>query len=226
MYNIMIIEDDITIAKAIKDYLSKWNYNVTYATDFKNIVEQVIKFETHLILLDVMLPYFNGFHWCSEIRKISKVPVVFISSANDNMNIVMAMNMGGDDFIAKPFDLNVLNAKIGAIIRRTYSFHTQMNVIEHNGVVLNLSDTTLHYNNQRIDLTKNDYRILQLLMENLGKVVAREEIMQRLWESDNYIDDNTLTVNMTRLRKKLTDFGLNNFITTKKGLGYMVELDE
>ncbi len=223
MYNIMIVEDDITIAKAINDYLGKWNYNVIYATDFKNVTEQVIRFEPHLVLLDVMLPYFNGFHWCSEIRKLSKVPVIFISSANDNMNIVMAMNMGGDDFIAKPFDLNVLNAKIGALLRRTYSFQSQISIIEHNGVVLNLSDTTLHFKNKKIDLTKNDYKILQLLMENIGKVVAREEIMQRLWESDNFIDDNTLTVNMTRLRKKLGEFGLNNFITTKKGLGYMVE---
>lgn len=223
MYNIMIVEDDITIAKAINDYLGKWNYNVIYATDFKNVTEQVIRFEPHLILLDVMLPYYNGFHWCSEIRKLSKVPVIFISSANDNMNIVMAMNMGGDDFIAKPFDLNVLNAKIGALLRRTYSFQSQISIIEHNGVVLNLSDTTLHFKNKKIDLTKNDYKILQLLMENIGKVVAREEIMQRLWESDNFIDDNTLTVNMTRLRKKLAEFGLNNFITTKKGLGYMVE---
>jgi DNA-binding response OmpR family regulator len=223
MYKIMIIEDDITIARAIKDHLCKWDYNVIYVTDFKNIAEQVIRFEPQLVLLDVMLPFFNGFYWCGEIRKISKVPVMFISSANDNMNIVMAMNMGGDDFIAKPFDLNVLTAKLGALIRRTYSFQGQVNVIEHNGVVLNLSDTTLIYQNQKIDLTKNDYKILQLLMENIGKVVSREEIMQRLWESDNFIDDNTLTVNINRLRKKLVESGLENFITTKKGLGYMVE---
>jgi DNA-binding response OmpR family regulator len=223
MYKIMIIEDDITIARAIKDHLCKWDYNVIYVTDFKNITEQAIRFEPQLVLLDVMLPFFNGFYWCGEIRKISKVPVMFISSANDNMNIVMAMNMGGDDFIAKPFDLNVLTAKLGALIRRTYSFQGQVNVIEHNGVVLNLSDTTLIYQNQKIDLTKNDYKILQLLMENIGKIVSREEIMQRLWESDNFIDDNTLTVNINRLRKKLVESGLENFITTKKGLGYMVE---
>lgn len=223
MYRIMIIEDDITIAKAIKDHLCKWDYDAVYVTDFKNIIEQVIRFEPQLVLLDVMLPFFNGFYWCGEIRRISKVPVMFISSASDNMNIVMAMNMGGDDFIAKPFDLNVLTAKLGALIRRTYSFQGQVNVIEHNGVVLNLSDTTLTYRNQKIELTKNDYKILQLLMENIGKVVSREEIMQRLWESDNFIDDNTLTVNITRLRKKLTESGLENFITTKKGLGYMVE---
>lgn len=223
MYKIMIIEDDITIAKAIKDHLSKWNYNVIHITDFKNIMEQFREFEPQLVLLDIGLPFYNGFYWCSEIRKISKVPVMFISSANDNMNIVMAMNMGGDDFIAKPFDLNVLTAKVGALIRRTYSFQGQVHIIEHNGVVLNLSDTTLTYKNEKIELTKNDYKILQLLMENVGAVVSREEIMQRLWESDNFIDENTLTVNITRLRKKLAESGLESFITTKRGLGYMVK---
>lgn len=218
----MIIEDDITIAKVVAEHLRKWDYEVYYVTDFKNILEQFMDFNPQLVLLDIMLPFFNGFHWCSEIRKFSKVPVMFISSAQDNMNIVMAMNMGGDDFIAKPFDLNVLTAKVGAMLRRTYSFQGQVNVIEHKGVVLNLSDTTLTYKNNKIELTKNDYKILQILMENVGKVVSRDEIMQRLWESDNFIDDNTLTVNITRLRKKLADSGLNDFIVTKKGLGYMV----
>ena len=223
VYKIMIIEDDITIARTIKDHLSKWDYDVIYITDFKNIIEQFIQFEPQLILLDVILPFFNGFHWCSEIRKISKVPVMFISSAGDNMNIVMAMNMGGDDFIVKPFDLHVLTAKARALLRRTYSFQGQINIIEHSGAVLNLNDATLTYQNQRIELTKNDYRILQLLMENVGNVVPREEIMQRLWENDNFVDDNTLTVNITRLRKKLSEAGLENFIKTKKGIGYLVE---
>ena len=223
MYRIMVIEDDITIAKAIKDHLCKWDYDVVYITDFKNILEEFIRFDPQIVLLDVMLPFYNGFFWCSEIRKISKVPIVFISSASDNMNIVMAMNMGGDDFIVKPFDLNVLTAKLGALIRRTYSLCGQMSIIEHNGVVLNLSDTTLTYKNQKIELTKNDYKIMQLLMENAGKVVSREEIMCRLWESDSFIDDNTLTVNITRLRKKLSEIGLENFVATKKGIGYIVE---
>ncbi|MDR7869318.1 MAG: response regulator transcription factor [Tissierellaceae bacterium] len=219
----MIIEDDITIAKAMKDYLSRWNYDVIYLSDFKDITNQVLLFEPQLILLDVMLPYYNGFHWCQEIRKVSKVPIIFISSASDNMNIVMAMNMGGDDFISKPFDLNVLNAKVGALLRRTYSFQGQINYIEHNGVFLNLSDTTLTYRDNKIELTKNEYRIIQLLMDNVGNVVARDEIMQRLWDDDNYIDDNTLTVNINRLRKKLNEFGLDDLIKTKKGIGYMVE---
>lgn len=223
MYKVMIIEDDLTIARAIKDHLSKWDYDVTYVTDFKNITEQVIRFLPHLVLLDVVLPFFNGFYWCGEIRKISKVPIIFISSAGDNMNIVMAINMGGDDFIVKPFDLNVLTAKVGALMRRTYSFQGQINVIEHRGIVLNLSDATLIYRDQKIELTKNEFKILQLLMENIGKVVSREEIMQRLWENDAFVDDNTLTVNIARLRKKLAESGLDHFITTKKGLGYMVE---
>ncbi len=219
----MIVEDDLTIARAIKDHLCKWDYDVTYVTDFKNITEQVIRFLPHLVLLDVVLPFFNGFYWCGEIRKISKVPIIFISSAGDNMNIVMAINMGGDDFIVKPFDLNVLTAKVGALMRRTYSFQGQINVIEHRGILLNLSDATLIYRDQKIELTKNEFKILQLLMENIGKVVSREEIMQRLWENDAFVDDNTLTVNIARLRKKLAESGLDHFITTKKGLGYMVE---
>lgn len=223
MYKIMIIEDDLTIARTLKDHLSKWDYDVIYIDNFKNIIEQFKEFDPHIVLLDVMLPFFNGFHWCGEIRKISKVPVMFISSAGDNMNIVMAMNMGGDDFIVKPFDLNVLTAKIGAMLRRAYSLQGQINAIEHNGVVLNLNDTTLNYDNNKIELTKNEYKILQLLMESTGKVVSRDEIMQHLWESDQFIDDNTLTVNMTRLRKKLSETGLDNFIKTKKGIGYLVE---
>lgn len=222
MYRIMVIEDDITIAKTSADYLMRWNYDVKYIRDFKNITEQVIQFDPHLILLDVMLPYYNGFHWCTEIRKFSKVPILFISSASDNMNIVMAMNMGGDDFIAKPFDFDVLTAKIGALMRRTYSFQGMVNCIEHNGVILNLSNTSITYHDEKIELTKNDYRITQILMENIGNVVSRDEIMQRLWDNDNYIDDNTLSVNINRLRKKLSDIGLDDFITTKKGIGYMV----
>ncbi|WP_313340315.1 response regulator transcription factor [Sedimentibacter sp.] len=223
MYNILIIEDDLTIANTLKAHLLKWGYNVEYVRDFKNVTEKFNEYKPHIVLLDVMLPFFNGFHWCNEIRKISKIPIMFISSASDNMNIVMAMNMGGDDFIVKPFDLNVLTAKIGALLRRAYSLQEQVNEIEYKGVLLNLNDTTLTYNDTKIELTKNDYRIMQLLMDNIGKVVLREEIMQHLWESDQFIDDNTLTVNITRLRKKLSEIGLDNFIKTKKGMGYMVD---
>jgi DNA-binding response OmpR family regulator len=223
VYSILIVEDDLTIARTISEHLSQWGYDATYVTEFRNVAEQVQRAEPHLVLLDIALPFYNGFHWCGEIRKFSKAPIVFISSASDNMNIVMAMNMGGDDFIAKPFDLHVLTAKVGALLRRTYSFQGQVHVLERGGVVLNLGDATLAYRGRKIELTKNDFRIVQLLMENAGRVVSRDEMMQRLWESDQFIDDNTLTVNITRLRKKLAELGLEQWIITKKGLGYLVE---
>jgi len=220
LYRILIIEDDATIANLIKEQLYKWGYTAECVDDFQNITKKVVDYEPQLILLDIVLPFYNGFYWCGEIRKLSKLPIVFISSASDNMNIVMAMNMGGDDFISKPFDINVLIAKIQAVLRRTYSFAGQINTIEHNGVILNLTDASLLFEGKRIELTKNDFRILELLMENAGKVVSREDIMTRLWESDSFIDDNTLTVNIARLRKKLEDAGTKDFIKTKKGLGY------
>ena len=223
MYKILIIEDDVTIAKTVAEHLKKWGYEVNYIRDFQHVLEETAEFSPQLILLDIMLPFYNGFHWCSKIREFSKVPIVFLSSASDNMNIVMAMNMGGDDFIDKPFDLNVLTAKIQAILRRSYSFQGNVNVIEHHGLILNLSDPTAPYTNKKTELTKNEYRILQCLMEQAGKIVSREDIITRLWEDDSFIDDNTLTVNMTRLRKKLEKVGLNDFILTKKGIGYMTE---
>lgn len=222
MYKILIIEDDAVIAGSIKEYLQTWGMETRVVEDFKKVIEDFIAYDPQLVLLDITLPFFNGYHWCQEIRRISKVPIVFLSSMSDNMNIVMAVNMGGDDFIAKPFDLTVLAAKIQAMLRRSYAFQGQTNVIEHGGAILNLSDTTLLYQEQKIDLTKNDFRIMQVLLENAGKVVSRDAIMERLWESNSFIDDNTLTVNMTRLRKKLEDAGLKEFIVTKKGIGYMV----
>ncbi|GAB6169356.1 response regulator transcription factor [Clostridium carnis] len=223
MYRILIIEDDMVISKSLKNCLMQWNYEVESVTDFKEVMAYFINYEPHLVILDISLPFFNGYHWCNEIRKVSKVPIIFISSMSDNMNIVMAVNMGGDDFIAKPFDLDIIVAKIQALIRRTYSFSGQMNIIEHNGVVLNLSDTTIMYKNGKVELTKNEFKIIQILLENIGKVISRDKIMTRLWESDSFIDDNTLTVNIARLRKSLSDIGLINFIITKKGMGYMVK---
>ena len=212
----------MVIAKTLANHLAKWNYDVRYVTDFKNVDEEFIEFEPQLVLLDIMLPFYNGYHWCTEIRKVSKVPVIFISSMSDNMNIVMAINMGGDEFIEKPFDLNVITAKIQALLRRTYAFQGAVNVIEHNGVMLKLNDATVIYQDRKLALTKNDYKILQILLENVGKIVSREEIMTRLWESNEFIDDNTLTVNVTRLRKKLEEIGLSDFIVTKKGIGYII----
>lgn len=223
MFKILIVEDDKTISRLLKSHLEKWGYNIVIINNFEKVDKEIIDFEPHLVLLDIMLPYYNGFHWCNEIRKFSKVPVIFLSSASDNMNIVMAMNMGGDDFISKPFDINVLTAKIQALLRRTYSFKGQSNTIEYKGVILNLNDTSIIYNNNKYDLTKNEFKILQILMENHEKVMSRDKIIEYLWQTESFIDDNTLTVNVTRLRKKLEDIGIVNFIKTKKGLGYIVE---
>jgi len=223
MYKILIVEDDLIIAKTVKNHIRSWGFEAECVTDFKDVLAAFVSYSPQLVLLDITLPFFNGYHWCSEIRKVSKVPIIFISSASDSMNIVMAMNMGGDDFIAKPFDLNVLTAKVQALLRRTYDFTGQTNLLEHKGSILNISDATLNYHDRKIELSKNENKILQILFENKGKAVSRDTIMTRLWETDSYIDDNTLTVNITRLRKKLQEVGLSDFITTKKGIGYMVE---
>ncbi|WP_318509108.1 response regulator transcription factor [Bacillus sp. T3] len=223
MHKLLIIEDDMTIAKTLKNHLQSWGFEVEYISDFQNVMTQFVSFDPQLVLLDISLPFMNGFTLCSEIRKLSKVPIIFISSASDNMNIVMAMNMGGDDFIAKPFDLNVLTSKVQALLRRTYDFTGQTNLLEHRGAILNTSDSTLTFSGQRIELTKNDQKILHVLLENKDKAVSRDVLMTRLWETDSFIDDNTLTVNINRLRKKLEAIGLNDFIKTKKGLGYLVD---
>lgn len=223
MYKILIVEDDLIIAKTVKSHIKSWGYEAECVTDFKDVLAIFASYNPQLILLDITLPFFNGYHWCNEIRKVSKVPIIFISSAADNMNIVMAMNMGGDDFIAKPFDLNVLTAKVQALLRRTYDFAGQTNLLEHRGAILNTSDSTLNFKGNKIELSKNENRILKILIENKGKTVSRDNIMTRLWETDSYIDDNTLTVNITRLRKKLQDVGVLDFIITKKGVGYLVE---
>ena len=220
-------------AKRIIPCLDLKNGRVVKGTNFVNLrdagdpVEAAVEYDRQnadeLVLLDITLPFYNGYHWCQELRRVSNVPVVFLSSASDNMNIVMAMNMGGDDFIAKPFDLNVLLAKIQAILRRTYDFAAPAPTLEHRGAVLNTADASLTYQGQRIELTKNDYRILQTLLERKGSVVSRETLMEKLWETDSFVDENTLTVNIARLRRKLEAAGLPDYITTKKGLGYLIE---
>lgn len=222
MYKIMIVEDDGNMANAMRTQLAAWGYEVCCVRDFQKVTEEFLTEEPQLVLLDIMLPFFNGYHWCSEIRKHSNVPILFISSASDNMNIIMAMNMGGDDFIAKPFDLNVLSAKVQAILRRTYDLAGTIPVLEHRGAILNLNDMTLHYEGQSLDLTRNEFRILQTLLEQKGKVVSRNTLMTRLWEIDSYVEENTLTVNINRLRKKLDELGLKEYITTKVGCGYMI----
>lgn len=223
MYKILIIEDDMTIAKVLSQSLKQWKYEVNLVTDFEAVLEQFCKYSPDLVLLDISLPFFNGYHWCGEIRKVSNVPVIFISSNTSNMDIVMAINMGGDEFITKPFDLSVALAKIQAILRRTYSFSADRSLLEHKGLILKLEETTVWYQNNKVDLTKNEFHILSILMKNIGKVVSREELMRNLWEDEAFIDDNTLTVNVTRLRKKVDEIGLMDFIKTKKGIGYFIE---
>ena len=220
---IYLVEDDAVIAAAVARHMEAWGCQVRIAQDFSNILEEFRAFGPQLVLLDIYLPFFNGYHWCTEIRKISQVPIIFLSSASDNMNIVMAMNMGGDDFIAKPFDLEVLTAKVQALLRRTYDFAADTGRLEHRGAVLNLRDATLSYGEEKLDLSRNEYRILQVLLENRGRTVSREALMQKLWETDSFVDENTLSVNMNRLRRKLDGMGLEGFIRTKKGLGYLVE---
>lgn len=222
MYKIFIAEDDDGIANAVIKRLTEWEFEVKRAESYQNVLNEFLEFSPHVVLLDISLPFYNGFHWCSEIRKTSTCPVMFISSSSDNLNIITAMNMGGDDFIAKPFDLSVLIAKIQAILRRTYDFAENVGVIEHKGAVLNTADATLTAFGERVELTKNEYRILETLLENKGKVVSRERLMNRLWETDRYVDENTLSVNVARLRKKLEAAGLEDFITTKVGMGYIV----
>ncbi len=222
-HKILIVEDDAAIAGAITRILDSWQMESRCVRDFRDVLREFTEYDPHLVLMDVTLPFFNGYHWCSEIRKISAVPVLFVSSAAENMNIVMAVDMGGDDFIAKPFDPAVLMAKIRALLRRTYDLGDRVPVIEHRGAVLNLNDGTLLCGGKKTELTRNEFRILQTLLESRGKVVSRETLMTRLWEYDLYVEENTLTVNMTRLRKKLAAAGLTDYITTRVGSGYIIE---
>ena len=223
MYRLLIVEDEKGIADAIKMQAEMWEIQVRSVENFRGVMTEFAEFDPHIVLMDIGLPFFNGYHWCNEIRKVSKVPIMFISSASDNMNMVMAMNMGADDFIAKPFDQSVLMAKLQAMLRRTYDFAPSVPVLEHRGALLNTGSNTLIYGDEKISLSKNEYRILFVLMENKGKVVSREKLMDKLWETDSYVDENTLSVNVNRLRRRLTAAGLENFITTRFGVGYLIE---
>ena len=223
MYRIFIVEDDAASASTLARQIQMWGYEVRCAEHFQDILSEFEAFDPQLVLLDLMLPFYNGYHWCSEIRKISRVPILFLSSASDNMNIVMAMNLGADDFVSKPFDMNVLTAKVRALLRRTYDFGASVPLLGHKGAILNTGDGSLSVNGEKISLSKNEYRILLCLMENKGKTVSREKLMERLWQTDQFIDENTLTVNVNRLRKKLDAAGLADFIETKFGVGYIVD---
>lgn len=223
MYKMLIVEDDPMVADEVAAQIAPWGIEAKKADDLRNVMQVFAKFQPHIVLLDISLPFFNGYHWCEQIRAVSKVPVIFISSASDNMNIVMAMNLGADDFVSKPFDMNVLTAKVRALLRRTYDFGASVPLLEHKGAILNTGDGSLSVNGEKISLSKNEYRILLCLMENKGKTVSREKLMERLWQTDQFIDENTLTVNVNRLRKKLDAAGLADFIETKFGVGYIVD---
>lgn len=223
MYRIFIVEDDPIIAKTLGEYLQRWTFQVALAEDFSQVLAEFGRFDPHLVLLDISLPFFNGYYWCGEIRKISKVPILFLSSASDKLNQVMAMNLGGDDFVAKPFDLEMLLAKIQALLRRSYDFSGQTSWLSWQGLLFSPGEGIITQGERREELTKNENRILQVLLENRGQTVSRQTLMNRLWESDAFVDENTLTVNVARLRKKLESLGAKGMIKTKKGEGYLVE---
>ncbi|WP_117280394.1 response regulator transcription factor [Streptococcus intermedius] len=220
MHKILLVEDDAVIRQQVKKMLEQWGFEVMAVEDFMQVLTIFVKEEPHLVLMDIGLPLFNGYHWCQEIRKISKVPIMFLSSRDQAMDIVMAINMGGDDFVTKPFDNNVLLAKVQGLLRRSYEFGTDQSLLEYRGVILNLKSMDMMYDGEVITLTKNEFQILRVLFEHSGSIVSRDDLMKELWNSDFFIDDNTLSVNVARLRKKLEEVGLKNFIETKKGIGY------
>ena len=220
MYKMLIVEDDAGIAKEISTRAEGWGITPVSVSDFRNVAEEFAKENPHIVLMDISLPFYDGYYWCEKIRRISSVPIIFISSASDNMNIVMAVNMGADDFIAKPFDLSVLMAKVSALLRRSYDFAATKPVLEWRDAFLTVGESSLYYRGEKTELTKNEYRILFALMESRGRVVSREKLMEKLWQTDSFVDENTLTVNINRLRKKLETAGLSDFIMTKFGEGY------
>jgi DNA-binding response OmpR family regulator len=224
MYRIMIVEDEEKIRRIVADSLKKWQYDVVEVTRFDQVLSEFEQKEPHLVLLDINLPVFDGYYWCQQIRSISKVPIIFLSSRNENMDIIMAINMGGDDFIQKPFDLDILVAKISALIRRKYTYQEDETIrFFHRGLHLNVTNSTIEYKGQVTELSRNEFILLQLMMRNIGKIVSREDLMQALWSDEQFIDDNTLTVNVNRIRRKMAELGLDDFITTRKGMGYLIE---
>lgn len=226
MYRILIVEDDEALAGAICEQIEAWGMETVRIKNFRKIAEEFSACQPHLVLLDISLPFFSGYYWCETLRRVSKVPIIFMSSAADNLNIVMAMNMGADDFIAKPFDLSVLTAKVQAVLRRAYDFAGSAPLLAHRGALFSVGDGTLSFGGAKIELTRNESRILATLLESKGKTVSRERLMERLWESDSFVDENTLTVNVARLRKKLDLAGLPEFILTKVGEGYIIPNEE
>lgn len=223
MYKILIIEDDTALCSNMIKNLSKWNFDMYKIDDFENVIKEFMNIKPHLVLMDVNLPYFDGFYWCKQIRAVAKTPIIFLSSRDSNMDIIMAVNQGADDYITRPFSFELLVAKIQALLRRTYDYQNEASEItECNGVILEMNSGTLSYMDKKIELTKNEHKILCLLMKNKEKVVSREKLMKSLWDDDYFVNENTLTVNINRIRSKLEDIGIKNFITTRKGEGYII----
>ncbi|MGH4121531.1 MAG: response regulator transcription factor [Clostridium sp.] len=223
MFKIMIVEDDTRIKEILLENIVRWGFDGKAVDNFNEIFVEFSKYSPHLILMDINLPFFDGYYWCGKIREISKVPIIFISSRNNNMDVIMAINMGGDDFIQKPFSLEILMAKINALIRRTYSYaDAQTNVLQYKNIVLNMKDNSVFFKDKRVELSRNEFSILYLLMKNNGNLISRDKIMRSLWEDESFVDDNTLTVNINRLRKKLENIQLEDLIKTKKGQGYII----
>lgn len=220
-WKIFLVEDDKVIAEEIKRHLNFWNYEIKIAEDFQNIFDDFKNFHPDLVLMDVSLPFYNGYHWCKIIRKNSKVPILFISAADENLNLIMAMDLGADDYLTKPFELELLQIKIRALLRRAYEYIETKNIF-YKDIRLNCDNMIISRENKEIELTKNEFKILEILLGKPGKVVNRDEIIDKIWQTDSYIDDNTLTVNVMRLRKKLEDINIFELIKTKKGVGYYV----
>jgi DNA-binding response OmpR family regulator len=226
MFKIMIVEDDARIREILLENIVRWGFEGKAVENFNEVFVEFSKYSPHLILMDINLPFFDGFYWCNKIREISKVPIIFVSSRNNNMDVIMAINMGGDDFIQKPFSLEILMAKINALIRRTYSYaDAETNVLQYKNIVLNMKDNSVFFKDKKTELSRNEFSILYLLMKNNGNLISRDNIMRSLWEDESFVDDNTLTVNINRLRKKLEDIELEHLIKTKKGQGYIILLD-
>ena len=223
MYRNFIVEDDPVIAGTLVKHMERWGLEARGAEDFRNVLREFAAYDPQLVLLDIALPFYDGYHWCAQIRRVSSAPIVFLSSASDNMNILMALNAGADDFIAKPFDLNVLMAKVQALLRRAYDFAGQSRLYSHGDLLVNAADGSATLNGQKVELSRNENRILTVLLENKGKIVSRDTLMARLWETDDYVDENTLSVNVARLRKRLADVGAGDLIKTRKGMGYIIE---
>ena len=223
MFKIMIVEDDVMIKNILQENILRWGFEAVSVENFNQVIGEFSKCSPHLVLMDINLPFFDGFYWCNKIREISKVPIIFVSSRNNNMDVIMAINMGGDDFIQKPFSLEILMAKINALIRRTYSYaDAETNVLEYKNIVLNMKDNSVFFKEKKAELSRNEFNILYLLMKNNGNLISRDKIMRNLWEDESFVDDNTLTVNINRLRKKLENIKLEDLIETRKGQGYII----